>query len=156
MAADTGKYGADTSSSLNHFDDFTVTLPAGPFGDLPIVRFDSQRLWKIPGSEGKGMPESIRGLGCILRKESRRGMAIIADGDLAMTRLDPAVVILRHDVAVCAGGWIFGQVGRALRIDKGISSHAYCQAYGCCQQRSLGRAQHYFFCANDRIWATSC
>src|SRR5687767_8279299 len=68
-------------------------------------------------------------------------MTIVANRDCAMTRLDPAVVILRHDVAVCAGGWIVGQVGRALRIDKSISSYADCQADGCCEQRSFGSAQ---------------
>ena len=51
-------------------------------------------------------------------------MAVIARCNGMMTRLLPAVVLFAHDMAVCAGLRIVGEIGRPLRIIKRVAAQA--------------------------------
>lgn len=70
------------------------------------------------GREIVGMPEAVRGLRHILTDKTRRSMTIVADGDRVMTRLDPTVVLVVHDMAVRARFRVVTQIGIALGIDE--------------------------------------
>ena len=113
-----------------------VALAAGVLGDLMIMRLDAQRVGEITGRERERVPESVRRLRRILRDEALRRVAVIADRDLAVTRLEPCGVMLLHDVAVGTGRRIIRQVRRALRVDEGVCADADCQAEGeACRYR---------------------
>src|SRR5262249_19200205 len=70
------------------------------------------------------MPEPVRCLGCIFADEICRGVAAVAGGNRAMRRLEPAVELLLHDMAVSAGRRIIREVGPPLGIGEGIDADA--------------------------------
>src|SRR5262245_17399077 len=70
------------------------------------------------------MPEPVRCLGCIFADEICRSVAAVAGGNRAMRRLEPAVELLLHDMAVSAGRRIIREVGPTLGIGEGIDADA--------------------------------
>jgi hypothetical protein len=118
-------------------DYLLMAFPACCFCDLPVVRFDTQWIWIFSRSEGEGVPEAIRRLGRIFSYKAGGCMAIIAGRNRAVTRFDPAVVMLAHDVAICACGRVVCQIRGAFCVNKSIAadtgSKTYCDAknYSC-------------------------
>jgi hypothetical protein len=69
------------------------------------------------------MPEAVGCLGCILADEVCRRVTAIAARHRAMRRLEPAVELLLHDMAVGAGRRIVSKVGPALGVGEGIGAN---------------------------------
>ena len=96
--------------AFNRLHDGTMTAATGLLSDGSIARPYGQRLMKSPGGESERVPEAIRGLGHVFGQKAGWCVTIIADRSQAMARLDPAVILLLHNVAVGARRRIIRQV----------------------------------------------
>src|SRR5687767_13573802 len=108
--------------AFNSVHDFLMTFPAGFFGDLKAVLGNAYVVFEPTGGEVVRMPESVARLGHVLADELRRRVAVVADGCVAMTRLQPAAVLLVHDVTVRAGRGIVCHVRIPFRVNKRVGS----------------------------------
>jgi hypothetical protein len=95
-----------------------VAVATGKFSDPTIAFIHPNRFMKSVGCEIVGMPEAVRGFRQILTDKTRRSMTIVAGGNRVMTRLDPPVVLVVHDMAIRASFWVITQIGITLGIDK--------------------------------------
>ena len=99
-----------------------MTFPAGFFGDLKAVFGNAYVVFEPTGGEVVRMPESVARLGHVLADELRRRVAVVADGCVAMTGLQPPAVLLVHDVTVRTGRGIVCQVRIPLGVNKRVGS----------------------------------
>ena len=99
-----------------------MTFPAGFFGDLKAVFGNAYVVFEPTGGEVVRMPESVARLGHVLADELRRRVAVVADGCVAMTGLQPPAVLIVHDMTVRAGRGIVGQVRIPLGVNKRVGS----------------------------------
>ena len=51
-------------------------------------------------------------------------MAIIANGGGPVRRLQPTIILFLHDVAVCTGRGIVGEIGPTLGVGKCVRTHS--------------------------------
>src|SRR4051812_9286682 len=107
-----------------------MTFATRVFGDAQAAILDLDWFVKLARGKGERVKESVFCLGEILRDKRRRRMAVVAGRDRVMTRFDPAIEMILHDMAVGAGLGIVAQVGGTLRIDKGETSETCHQAQG--------------------------
>ncbi len=114
-----------------------VALATRKFSDPTIAFRHPDRFMKSVGCEIVGMPEAVRGLRHILADKTRRSVTIVADGDRVMTRLDPTVVLVVHDMAVSARFRVVAQVGIALGIDKREATNPDSRAQRHSEENSL-------------------
>ena len=119
----------------NGLHDIQMTFVAGALRNLQIVWLDLQRVRMPARCEREGMPETVGSLGGILADEAGGRVAIIANRDGAMARLDPAIVVLLHDVAIGAGCGVVGQVGSALGVHEGVRTNPGNHSNGNTQQK---------------------
>lgn len=98
------------------------------FGDVEIAFGDLNRLVESARGEIKRMPEPVRCLGGVLAKQAWRRMAIIAGRDSTMRRLQPAVVLFIHDVAIGARGGVIREIGSSFGVNKGVNAYARGEA----------------------------
>ncbi len=84
-----------------------------------ISGFDLDRFVKILQGERQRVKEPVVRLGDPLAQKVVRQMAIVADGDVPMPRVQPGIVVILHDVAIRAGQRIIAQITGALTIAKG-------------------------------------
>src|SRR6185503_3398814 len=111
VAAQTGELpaGRRRVRRLDGADNLAVAVTAGLLGDHAAVRLDLNVILVAAGGEKKRMPEAVRRLGRILARETGGSVAAIAGRHRAVRRLEPAVELLPHDVAVGAGGRIVSE-----------------------------------------------
>ena len=83
------------------------------------------------------MPESVGCLRRIFADEVCRGMAMVAGRHRAVRRLEPAVELFAHDVAVGASRRVIRQIGPTLGISKSIDADADSDADDHAEQDSL-------------------
>lgn len=62
------------------------------------------------GGEIIGMPKTIPCLCRVFADKSRRRVAVVADGYSSMARLQPAAILLLHDMAINASFCVVGHV----------------------------------------------
>src|SRR5262245_50449016 len=86
------------------------------------------------------MPEAVRCLRRIFAHEICRGVAAITGRNRAVRRLEPAVELLLHDVAVGAGCRIVSEVGPTLGIGEGINTDVNSNADNHSKQDALEHA----------------
>lgn len=101
-----------------------VTVAARPFGNATVPFRDAYRLREIPGGKGIRVEESVYHLGRVLPYKIVGRMAVVAHRYVSVARLDPAVVLLIHNVAVLAGERIIGKIRCAACVDKCESAYA--------------------------------
>ena len=112
--------------AVDRLRDFGVTLQASLFGDRQIAFADLNGFVKAARGEVKRMPKSVGGFGGVFPHQARRRVAIVAGGDRAMRRLQPAVVLLVHNVAIGARSRIVGQIGVALGVHERVGADPNC------------------------------
>src|SRR5262245_43983746 len=100
MATDARKTFAPAMQSLDVGHDLRMTLAASAFRNFVIAFVHEDLVRVTTGGEGKRVPESVFGLGQVFGDEARRGMTIIANGDGAVTGLEPTAVVIFHHVAI--------------------------------------------------------
>src|SRR5678815_1188518 len=111
---------AQASGVRHHrMDEVAVAAEAILLHERSIVGGDLDRLLEVLQRERGGMAEAVVGLGHPLGEPVRGKMAVDAGGGVAMAALEPAVVLLVHDVAVDARSRIGREVGEALGVAEG-------------------------------------
>ena len=106
--------------SFNSVHGILMTFPASSLGDFKAVFGNAYVVFEPTGGEIVRMPESVARLGHVFADELRRRVAVVADGDVAMTGLQPRAVLVIHDMTVCARRGIVRHVGIAARINKRV------------------------------------
>lgn len=109
---------------LDGADNLPVAVATGLLSDLAAVRFDLNIVLVAARGEKKRMPEAIGRFRRILADEICRGMAVIAGRHRAVRRLEPAVELFAHDVAVGASRRVISKVGPTLGIGESIDTDA--------------------------------
>src|SRR5262245_31146271 len=99
-----------------------MTFTTRVFSHAQTSALDLDRFVKVARSKCEGMKKSVFCFGEILWHKPGRRMAIVAGRDRPMTRLDPAIKMVLHDVAVSTGARVVTQVGCALGINKGVTA----------------------------------
>src|SRR5262245_17466949 len=89
------------------------------------------------------MPEAVGRFRRILAHEVRRGVAAVASRNRAVRRLEPAVELLLHDMAVGAGRRIIGEVGPTLGISESIDTDADGNTDNHSKQDALDHARFH-------------
>jgi hypothetical protein len=84
-------------------DNVLMAFAACVFRDAQASTLDLYRLVKLARGKRQRMKKSVLCFGEILWDKSRRRMTIVAGRDRPMTRLDPPIEMILHDVAVGAG-----------------------------------------------------
>ena len=110
VATRTGQAHAVLMNSFDGDDHGLMTGATGAFGDVPVVCLDLNGFMEPPGGKAKGMPETVGGFGDVLGHETCWGMAIIANGNRPVTRPDPAVILVVHNVTIGARSRIIREV----------------------------------------------
>src|SRR5262245_11150791 len=87
------------------------------------------------------MPEPVRCLRRILADKICRRVTAIAARDGAVRRLEPAVELLLHDMAVGAGRRVVSKVGPTLGVGEGINTDANGNADYHSKQDALDHAR---------------
>ena len=124
-------------------DDLLMTLHASVFGDSAVAWFDAQRIGELAGGEGERVPEAIVGFGDVFADDVVGCVAVVACGNGAVAGLEPAIIMLLHDVAVCAGVGIVGEIGSALGIDESIAANPAREAYHAPQDQPFDHARSH-------------
>jgi hypothetical protein len=112
----------------------SIHAMGGDFADIILVTINAivvQHLgtggldldWFVEILERKPfrMVVSIAGLGQPFPHEFVRDVAIVAGGLTMVTGLLPAIVLIPHDVAIHAGTWIIGEIGKPLGIKECVT-----------------------------------
>lgn len=118
-----------------------MTFPAGLFGHLKAVFGNAYVVFKPTRGEVVRMPESVARLGHVLADELRRRVAIVADGYVAMTGLQPSAVLLVHDVTVRAGRRIVCHVRISFRVNKRVGSDTDGKSQRHAEDNSLSKVK---------------
>src|SRR5262245_46460713 len=101
------------------------------------------------------MPEPIRCLRGVFADKICRGVAAIAGGNCAVRRLEPAVELFTHDVAVGAGCRVVTEIGPTLGIGKSINADANGNPDNHSKQDTLDHAR-FHLCFPSPTIARSC
>jgi len=149
VAADAGEGFVRRGHRLDVVHNLLVTFAAGAFGGAPAAFFYLDWLMKFVCRERQRVEEAVISFREVLGHKASRCMAIVAGGDGAMTRFDPAVEVVLHDVAVGAGPGIVAQIRAAFRIDKRVTADACRRSdaqgnHHCQQHRRLARRRGQF------------
>src|SRR5262245_47891236 len=99
-------------------DEGLVTAHAVHANDVAVVRGDLDRLLEVLQGEGSGVAEAVVGLGQPLRDARVRQMTLDARRGVPVAALEPAIVLVVHDVAVHARARVGGEIGEAVRVDE--------------------------------------
>src|SRR5262249_44610734 len=90
--------------------DFRMAFLACLLSDFQVSFIDLNRFVGDGSSEIERMAEGVRSLRRVLAEEVRGRVAVVAGGDGVVRRLQPAVVLLVHYVAVGARRGVVHQV----------------------------------------------
>ena len=138
--------------SFNHFGNRSVALATCIIGDLLVPFRDLDRVGIIARREIKRMPETVLRLRRVFTNEVSRGVTVVAGRHAAMARLDPAVVLLLHDVAIHASLGIIGHVGATLGVNERESADSERQAQSSAENDSSdSRAFHLTGVYDDKL-----
>lgn len=109
-------------------DEALVTANAVVLEQPGVPLRDLNRLVEVPHRECPRMIPPVDGLGQVFADEIRRRMALIANGDVVVSRLLPRVIDIVHDVAVHARSRIVRHVGEAAGVAEGEEPEAEHQS----------------------------
>src|SRR5690606_5737410 len=102
--------------------DVGMTGHARPDRNLAVAWRDDDGIGEVTGGEGERVVPAVDGFRDVLANRVVRRVAVVTDGDGAMTAAHPARVLLVHDVAVRACGGVVGEVGRTPGVDEGVAA----------------------------------
>jgi hypothetical protein len=131
---------------FNSVDNFLMTGTAGLLGNLPAVRFDLNIVLVAARGEEKRMPEAVGRFRRILADEVCRGVAMVAGRNRAVRRLEPAVELLAHHMAVGAGRRVVSKIGPTLGIGESINTDANGNTNDHSKEDALNRVTLHLDC----------
>jgi hypothetical protein len=97
-------------------DDVLMAVKARLLGHAAIPRFDLDRLVEILQREGQRMKKTVVPFGEPLPNRVMRKMAVIANGNVTVSRMLPRIVVALHHMTIGTTGWIVAQVAPAFTI----------------------------------------
>ena len=109
---------------FNGINDFSMAVATRLLGDVTAVRLDLNIVLIAAGGEKEGMPEAVRGLRRVFADQVFRRVTAVAARDRAVRRLEPAVELFTHDVAVRARRGVVGHVGPAVGVGERVGANA--------------------------------
>ena len=112
-----------TVRALNRFNNFLMTLSAGPFSYFISVFRDPNVVFKPTRREIVRMPKTVARFGRILSHKVWRRVTVVADGDVAVAGLHPSPILLLHHMTISACLRIVGEVRIALGVDKSVGTN---------------------------------
>jgi len=136
-ASDIAPVFARGADALNNF---RVAFQACRLGHSKVALRDNDFVGEPATREGKRVKEAVNRFRRVLRNQSGRRMAIVADGNLAVARFHPAAQVLSHHMAIGARLWVVAEVGRALRITECIETDAEKGSHGNAEKDCSSRA----------------
>src|SRR5262245_9502848 len=89
------------------------------------------------------MPEPIRCLRRVFFDKICRGVAAIAGGNRAVRRLDPAIELFAHDVAIGAGCRVVTEIGPTLGVGESINTDSNGNPDNHSKQDALNRTRFH-------------
>jgi hypothetical protein len=122
--------------AFDSLHDFLMTLPAGLFSHFTTAGGDVDVVLEPTRREIVGVPETVACFGGVLCDETWRSVAVVADGDGTVTRLNPAVELVLHDVAVYTCFSIVGHVRITAGVDERIRTDTQQHTYRDSQDNS--------------------
>jgi hypothetical protein len=111
--------------AFNRLYDFLVTLAAGLFSYFSASLCDVNVVFKPAGREIVGMPEPIARFSGILRNQSGRRVAIVANRNRAMARLQPPAKLILHDMTIHTRFGAIGHVRITTSVDECVRANTY-------------------------------
>ena len=112
-----------------------MTLSAGLFSYLAASGGDVDVVFKPTGREVVRVPETITRFGHVFGHQARWRVAIVAYGNCAMARLQPAAKLVLHHMTIHTRFRVVGHVRISARVDKRVGTHT--------QRDSNRHAQNY-------------
>src|SRR5438093_420416 len=97
-------------------DECLVAAYAVLADDVAVARRDLDRLLEVLQGEGGGVAKAVVGLRRPLREARVRQMTLDARRGVPVAALEPAAVLVVHDVAVHARAGVGGEIGEAVRV----------------------------------------
>jgi len=110
--------------AVNGRRDAFMASPAGILDHFVVELRDLDGVGVVPGREIERVPEPIVGLDRVLSDDVVRRVAVIADRDHMMARLQPRFILRLHHMTIRAGFRIVGEVGVSLGVEKGVCAQA--------------------------------
>ena len=107
-----------------------MTLSASLFSYLTASWCNVDVVLEPTRGEVIGMPETVPCLCRVFADESRRRVAIVADGYSSMARLQPAAILLLHDMAIDTSFSVIRHVRITASVDEGVRADTYGQPEG--------------------------
>ena len=147
MASGAGDILIVAASAADSLYDIFVALQASALGDTVVAWGDDDLVRKALCGEGQRVEEAVDRLSRVLGDQPGWRMTVIADRNLAMAGLHPALILCAHDVAVGASLRIIRKITRALGIPERVNPRSdqdardYSQNYRC-RDTSLGSGRH--------------
>ena len=138
--------------AFDRLHDFLVTLAAGLFRYFSDSLRDVNVVFKPAGREIVGMPEPVARFSGVLRNQPGRRVAIIANRDRAMARLQPAAKLVLHDMTVNARFGVIGHVRITTSVDEGVRANTNGHADRDSQDYSTRQPSAQFV---PFLWLTS-
>ena len=86
------------------------------------------------------MPEAVGRFRRILADEVCRGVAMVAGRNCPVRRLEPAVELFAHHMAIGAGRRVIGQIGPTPGVGESVCANADSDANNYPEQDALDRA----------------
>src|SRR6185295_4617171 len=115
-----------------------VATPAGRLRDRAAKGGGPDRLREAAVGEVIRVHDAVPGLGPVLADQVVRHVAVVADGHRVVASLQPAVVLLVHDMAVRAGPGVVGEVRPAFRVPERVGPESQYQPDEACGDEEDG------------------
>jgi hypothetical protein len=116
-------YRLATLRTFDRFNDLLMTLPARFLRHCAAVRPHLDVVFKPARGEIEGMPEAVPCFGAVFSQKRGRCVAIVANGGGPVRRLQPTIILFLHDVTVCTGRSIVGEIGPTLGVGECVRTH---------------------------------
>lgn len=136
MAAYAGQCIFSRMIGVNGLYDILMAIPAGGFGYGSVTGRNLDRFGKTAGRKRPGMIEAVDCFGLVFADKRMWGVAVVADRGAVVARFRPGFVLLVHDMAIGAGGWIVGHIRHPFRVQKRIRSNARRRSGDCTQNNN--------------------
>lgn len=90
----------------------------------PVIGMHLNLVGKVARRERQRMKKTISGLAVVLLYKALRRVAVVTGREFAVRRIDPAVILLAHNVAIDTRLGVVRQVGGPIGIPEGKDAQA--------------------------------
>ena len=142
--------------SFNRFNNFLMTFATRLFCYFETMLGNAYVVFEPTSREVIRVPEAVACLGGVLADKLRWCMAVVTNGRVAMARLHPCAVLLLHNMAICTGLRIVGQVRITLSVDERVRANANRETKSNAKDDSLSKPKPLHVDFNSPASLPSC